>query len=143
MALADEGIPCIGLDRDRDTLHALRERAADLPLHLACADLETEHGLPLPPGRASAILVFRFLYRPLAPAIVDALAPGGCLIYETFTLAQAELEHGPKREAFLLHPGELGRLFPGLLVLEYEEGLFPDGKRDSHLARLVAVKPER
>ena len=51
-----------------------------------------------------AILVFRFLHRPLAQDIERVLAPGGLLLYETFTTQQRELERGPRNAAFLLEP---------------------------------------
>ena len=74
------------------------------------------------PGSCGAILVFRFLFRPLAPAISAALAPGGLLLYETFTVAQRALGSGPRRAEFLLEPGELRALFSDLEPLEHWEG---------------------
>ena len=84
-----------------------------------------------------AILVFRFLFRPLATAIVEALAPGGLLLYETFTVAQRALGTGPRRADFLLEPGELAALFSGLEPIEYAEGR-SDGDPPECLARLAA-----
>jgi hypothetical protein len=87
------------------------------------------------------VLVFRYLWRPLAPALAALLAPGGLLVYETFTLAQEKLPHGPRNPAFLLRPGELRELFPGLRVRLFEEGLFGAGPERQALARLVAERP--
>ena len=86
------------------------------------------------------ILVFRFLFRPLAPAIVEALAPGGLLLYETFTIHQRDLGEGPRNPAFLLHDGELPELFARLETASHWEGLTP-GPAPQALARLAARKP--
>ena len=134
LATAALGIPCVAMDRSAPALRSLagRARPRALPAWPVRADLETPHGIPARPGVFGAVLVFRFLYRPLAPAIADALRPGGLLLYETFTHRQRELGQGPVNPAFLLDEGELPRLFPGLEVLCYEEGL---------LASLAARKP--
>ncbi len=84
--------------------------------------------------------MFRFLFRTLAPAIEAALAPGGLLLYETFTRDQARLDGGPRNPQFLLEPGELRSLFPGLEVLAYEEGTRAGGRPEAH-ASLAARKP--
>ena len=58
-----------------------------------------------------------------------ALAPGGLLLYETFTVAQRALGSGPRRAEFLLEPGELPRaLLRASSALEYWEGR-SDGDR--------------
>jgi hypothetical protein len=144
LALASRGLRCIGLDRSREALAELasRARGTRLPVHPVAADLERPgEGLPLRSGRAGAVLVFRYLWRPLAPALAALLAPGGLLVYETFTLAQEKLPHGPRNPAFLLRPGELRELFPGLRVRLFEEGLFGAGPERQALARLVAERP--
>jgi SAM-dependent methyltransferase len=115
----------VGIDRDPDALTALvqegRRRAPRCALGGVRADLEA-HGLPLRPGSCGAVLVFRYLHRPLVPAISALLRPGGLLLYETFTNDQRNLGYGPRNPAFLLATGELRELFPGLRILAYEEG---------------------
>ena len=101
------------------------------------ADLEAAAQIPLRPGSCAAVLVFRYLHRPLARGIVEVLAPGGLLLYETFTLDQRKLGYGPKNEGFLLKPNELAGLFPGLETLSYWEGTTADEK-PAAVARLVA-----
>ena len=113
----------IAVDRNRSFLDELgsRSRKQGLRLTRLQTDLETGLGIPLKAGSASAVLVFRYLHRPLAQSIEALLAPGGWLLYETFTTAQAERPSGPSRPDFLLQPDELRSLFPGLEVIHYAE----------------------
>jgi SAM-dependent methyltransferase len=124
LAAAGLGARTLAIDRDRDALVGLQSEARRRGLPASClrTDLETPMGIPVKPASCGAILVFRFLFRPLAPAICAALAPGGLLLYETFTVAQRALGSGPRRPEFLLEPGELRALFPGLETIEHWEG---------------------
>jgi SAM-dependent methyltransferase len=139
LVAAGLGANTLAIDRDPAALRELAAEAArrSLPLAGLCADLETPHGIPVKPGSCGVILVFRFLFRPLAPAIAAALAPGGLLLYETFTVEQRRLGSGPRRAGFLLRPDELPRLFPSLEVIEHWEGLSQDPS-PAYLARLAA-----
>ncbi|MGI9590989.1 MAG: class I SAM-dependent methyltransferase [Myxococcota bacterium] len=143
LAAASWGIPVFGFDRDAAFLNELQRsaRRARLPVQGVRCDLEAGYGIPVAAGTCAAILVFRFLYRPLAPAIEEALAPGGLLLYETFTREQRTLGYGPSREAFLLSPGELPTLFPNLVPEHSWEGIEPAGPRPEAVARLTAHKP--
>lgn len=133
-ALAEAGLPVIGVDRSAEHLAELGHGVPRVR-----TDLETPHGIPFRSGSCGAILVFRFLFRPLAAAIEETLAPGGALLYETFTTRQRELGWGPRSEEFLLREGELPTLFPGLEVAESWEGV-TEGARPEAVARLLAVK---
>jgi len=139
LAAASAGIPVLGIDRNPEFLRELQAsaRARSLAVTPLRADLECGAGLPLATGRCGAILVFRYLFRPIAAEIANALCPGGLLLYETFTLHQRDLVQGPKNPAFLLREGELPTLFPELEVLEAWEGT-TDGPKPSALARLAA-----
>ncbi len=122
--LADAGERVVAMDRDRDRLRELEVRAQrlDAAVAPACCDLETEHGIPVAVGSCKAILVFRFLFRPIAPAIESSLQPGGVLLYETFVWGHRETGRRPRRREFYLETGELPQLFPNLEVLSYREG---------------------
>ena len=89
-------------------------------------------------GAYDLVCVFRFLDRPRLPAAIEAaLAPGGTLLYETFTQNHLNRPGSHMRNPdFALAPGELPRLFPGLTVIEYSELELPDRS----VARLVARK---
>jgi hypothetical protein len=67
------------------------------------------------------VLVFNYLHRPLMPAIVDAVAPGGLLFYETFTVDQAARGR-PTSPAHLLQHGELPMLVAPLTVIRARDG---------------------
>jgi SAM-dependent methyltransferase len=137
---ARAGLQVVALDRDLSLLRKLAAQAAAerLAVHTLRADAESPLGLPFPPARFGAVLVTRFLYRPLAPHIVELLAPGGLLVYETFTERQRELGYGPSNPAFLLESGELKRLFAGLEEIDSVEGLVESGKTRAWMAGLVA-----
>jgi len=143
LAVARAGLTAFGLDRNRASLRELKQRAAAaaLPVHTVEADLETGNGLPVTPARYGGILVFRFLYRPLAPAIEEALGPGALLLYETFTVDQAKVDYGPENPSFLLDHDELPTLFPGLEILSHWEG-WSDGEKPRAIARLVARRAQ-
>ena len=65
------------------------------------------------------------------------LAPGGLLLYETFTIDQHVRFGKPRRTHFCLQPNELLRAFLPLTILYYREGwLYPERA----VAQLVAGK---
>jgi tellurite methyltransferase len=123
--VAGWGLRVVALDRDAAALAALAAAARDAGLAIAPlrADAEAACGLPFRPGSFGAVVVTRFLFRPLAPALAALLRPGGLLVYETFTSRQRDLGQGPRNPAFLLEPGELPRLFPELEVVASSESL--------------------
>jgi hypothetical protein len=129
----------VAIDRSPDALRELAGSARErgLAVHPLRADLESPAQIPLRPESCGAILVFRFLFRPLARSIVECLAPGGLLLYETFTIHQREAGQGPRNPSFLLQPGELVALFAELEVLASFEGWTGAPRREA-LARLAA-----
>jgi hypothetical protein len=141
LAGARAGLPMIGLDRNAGFLAELESSALreGLQIPRVRCDLEAGCGLPLRPARCGAIVVSRYLHRPLARAIVDSIAPGGWLLYETFSSAQPGLGWGPSNPDFLLQPGEITALFDfdDLEIIEHAEGL-TGGERPAAVARLAA-----
>ncbi|HEU4760597.1 MAG TPA: class I SAM-dependent methyltransferase [Dehalococcoidia bacterium] len=118
--LASRGYEVTGIDISLVAVTRCRAEAQrrGLRLDAVCADVESYE-----PERAAydIVLDFYYLERALCPRLVEALRPGGVLLFETFTLAQRRFGWGPQQEAFLLRPGELRRLFPELAVLAYRE----------------------
>jgi len=142
LAAAARGLDVVAVDRDEAHLAELDRASRGLSgrVEIFAVDLETGRVPVLPRGHFAAILVFRYLHRPLAPAIESWLAPDGLLLYETFTVTQRSLGWGPTRDDFLLQPGELPRLFPGLTVEHFDEGP-TDEPNPAVTARLRARRP--
>ncbi len=146
LAAADLGLSVVALDRNRDALESLA-RITPRPveggtgrIEIVCADLESPSRPKLEVASFGAVLVFRYLHRPLFGWIEELVGPGGFVLYETFTEAQTKLGWGPKRNDFLLRSGELAKLFPELVVEIYEEGPSNDD-RSAQTARLLASRP--
>ena len=122
---------------DRDPL-ALATLSGIAGVFLRQADLED--GSPWPFGSAEfdAVIVCNYLHRPLFPAIADALASGGVLIYETFMLGN-ERYGKPSNPRFLLEPDELLAAFARRLVVAgFEQGRVARGK-PALIQRLCAL----
>jgi SAM-dependent methyltransferase len=102
------------------------------------ADIENG-AWPLPSARFSAVIVTNYLWRPLMPTIMQSVAEGGVLIYETFAQGN-ETVGKPSRPDFLLKPGELLQVCSeaGLRVIAYEDGFLPEP--DRFMQRVVAVR---
>jgi SAM-dependent methyltransferase len=130
--LARGGWQVHAVDRDAAAMDRLDGLVTTTVLDLEAGSVTLGHRV------YGAVIVFNYLHRPLLPAIVDAVAPGGVLIYETFTAGQAERGH-PRNPAFLLHEGELPMLVAPLDVVRFREGEY-DGKL---VASIVAMRPPR
>ena len=126
-----QGYAVVGVDASQQALSA----CAGLG-ELVCADLENG---PWPfAGRSfGAVLVTNYLWRPLFPVLVQSLAPGGVLIYETFAQGN-ETVGRPARPEFLLRSGELLQVCAGLHIVAYEEGFLP--QPDRFVQRIAAVR---
>ncbi|MEZ5416859.1 MAG: class I SAM-dependent methyltransferase [Vicinamibacterales bacterium] len=139
LLLASAGFAVTAIDRDAGALARLQAVADRLrwPVTTVVRDLE-QGPSDLGDGVFDAVVVTHYLHRPLMPALLRALAPGGVLIYETFTTAQAARGR-PTNPAFLLEPGELPQLVAGLEILRQREGEV-DGRM---VAAVAARKPGR
>jgi len=86
------------------------------------ADLEAGDW-PFSERRFDGIVVTNYLHRPNLPRLVESLAPGGVLIYETFAKGNEKLG-GPGNPDFLLNPAELLDAFaPRLTIMAYEHAI--------------------
>ena len=134
--LAQRGHPVTALDRNASALATMH----DVP---GIATLECDlEGAPWPLAgdrRFAAVVVTNYLHRPLMPRLIDALAPGGVLIYETFAQGN-ETVGKPSNPAFLLAPGELlAACMPALRVIAYQDG-FLSQPREAFIQRICAVR---
>ncbi|HEX3413776.1 MAG TPA: methyltransferase domain-containing protein [Stellaceae bacterium] len=130
--LLQSGFAVCAVDRDISALSPL----AGMGCEVRQIDLET--------GEASGfgtdfdgIVVTNYLHRPLLPAIAQALAPGGVLIYETFARGNERFGR-PHNPDFLLRPGELLDAFATLTVIAFEQGEI-SARRPAVIQRIAAV----
>jgi SAM-dependent methyltransferase len=115
--LAALGFQVCAVDRDAMALDALSSVDG---VAVRQADLE-EGPWPLDGLKFDGIVVANYLHRPLFPRILDALAPAGTLIYETFAAGNARFGK-PSNPDFLLRAGELIDVVRGRLrVIAYED----------------------
>lgn len=110
---------------DRDA-RAVRE-IGHPDLEVVEADLESGPW-PLPGRNFAAVVVCNYLWRPLWPRILAAVADPGVLIYETFAVGN-ERYGKPRNPDHLLRSGELLEVAEGggLTVMAYEHGLVEEG----------------
>lgn len=103
-------------------------------------DLESQPW-PYQAGVWQGVVVTNYLHRPLFAHLLESLAPGGVLIYETFAVGQ-ERYGRPRNPAHLLLPGELLEVTRGRLqVIAYEDVTEPAGASARRVQRLCAVRP--
>ena len=137
--LASKGFSVVLADRSEEALRQARlnAQAAGVAVQLRQVDLEQTCVNLLEGLTFSAVLVFRYLHRPLIPYIKKCLKPGGVLMYETFTVEQADFGK-PKNPAHLLNAGELLSWFHDWQVIFTFEGI--EGVPPKAIARLVCRK---
>ena len=126
-----QGHPVTGVDRD-----PLAVQAAASVGEAIEADIENAPW-PLAGRRFGGVVVTHYLWRPLLPAIVQCVAPGGVLLYETFAVGN-ETVGRPARADFLLRPGELLSACARLHVVAYENGFLDTPAR--FVQRIAAVR---
>jgi SAM-dependent methyltransferase len=137
--LAGLKLPVVLADQSSEALEVARRSAVERGLQARFWRVDLESGSnPLPKDHYRAILVFRYLHRPLIPHIREALGKGGILIYETFTREQPRYGH-PHNPDYLLKPGELAGWFRDWHTIHYFEGLLEDPRRA--MAQIVCRKP--
>jgi SAM-dependent methyltransferase len=132
---AARGCRVLAVDRDDAALASL---AGATGVVTKAADLEGA-AWPFAVSSFDAIVVANYLHRPLFGPILDALRPGGVLVYETF-MAGNERFGKPSNPHFLLRPGELLETVHGRLeVVGFEQGEVGE-PRPAVVQRLCAVR---
>jgi SAM-dependent methyltransferase len=132
--LAGCGYRVEAVDRDAQALTALADVTGVVT---RVADLEDD---PWPYGPAcfDGVVVTNYLYRPRLERLIDAVKPGGVLIYQTFMRGNEVLGR-PSNPDFLLSPGELlDCVHPRLTVVAFEQGRV-DSPRPAVIQRICAV----
>jgi SAM-dependent methyltransferase len=128
---AARGHAVVGVDRDAEALASLAGVG-----EIVQADIENGPW-PLAGRQFQAVVVTNYLWRPLFPLFLAALAEGGVLLHETFAQGN-ETVGKPSRPDFLLVPGELLGAYAGLRVVAFEDG-FLDGP-PRFVQRIAAVR---
>lgn len=118
-------------------------KAADLEasprVRLIEADIE-QHPWPLSGARFNAVVVTNYLHRPLLDRLVQAVAPEGVLIYETYARGN-ERWGRPSNPDFLLRPGELLELVRGRLRVVAYEDVTVTKPHPAAVQRICAIAP--
>ena len=137
--LASKGFSVVMADRSEEALSQARLNAqtAGVTVQFWQVDFEQEGLNPLEGLTFSAVLVFRYLHRPLIPCITKSLKQGGFLLYETFTTEQARFGK-PKNPDHLLKAGELLSWFHNWEVIYTFEGTI--GVPPKAIAQVVCKK---
>ena len=126
--LARRGWRVTGIDHQPEALALARELAADrgVAVDLRHGDLRRRDALPAGPW--AAVLMFRFLHRPLMTWLPDVLQDGAVVMLRTFRDAPGYVGNPQPRHR--LQPLEAARLLPAASreILVLEEGFDADGK---------------
>ncbi|MHB8302832.1 MAG: class I SAM-dependent methyltransferase [Acidobacteriaceae bacterium] len=138
--LAQQGWRMTLADWSEAALAIAREKAAALP---ADNTLETVQGAALDvltrfqeqERRFGFVLVSFFLDRAVLPLLPRVLAPGGLLLYRTYTVDNERLGNprGPRDPEYLLHSQELLEVYRDMKILHYNETVANKG-----VAELIA-----
>ena len=129
------GHPVTAIDRDASRFEP---PSGEPEITVVETDLETGPW-PLADARFGGVVVTNYLHRPLFPALVATVAPGGVLIYETFAEGNERLGK-PRNPDHLLRPGELLEVVRGTLRVVAYEALEVSTPRPAVVQRICAVK---
>lgn len=133
---AERGHSVTGIDQNVE--HGEPIKAANATW--VCADIENGPWPLLRDGILQgfdAVIVTNYLWRPLLDTVIASVAPGGVLLYETFTSGNESVGR-PTRPDFLLQAGELLRRCSALQVVAYENGYLDQPPR--FVQRIAAVR---
>ncbi len=132
----DRGHPVVAVDRDTAKIQSMATRR----LEIIAADLEDGSPWPLGARRFAAVIVTNYLYRPLLPVLIEAVAAGGVLLYETFAKGHERLGR-PMNPDFLLDEGELAAAVAGKLDIIAVEQKLLHRPKPALIQRICAVAP--
>ena len=98
--LHQQGFPVHFADKSSEALNTLKAEHNITEGQCRSVDFETAK-VVLKNNQYQAILVFRYLHRPLIQQIRDAIKPGGFIIYETFTTENRQFGRPKSRCVFV------------------------------------------
>jgi SAM-dependent methyltransferase len=138
LSLASLGASVLLVDASDDAAANIQTAGLAANARFLRLDLETGPPPAFAPESFGAVLVLRYLHRPLVPALKDCLVPGGLFLYETFL--EGHQGHGkPRNPDHLLRRGELAAWFCGWETIESFEGRLDGPPRI--MGRILARKP--
>jgi SAM-dependent methyltransferase len=132
---AEQACLVTGIDRDQVSLDSASAFGTTV-----LADIESG---PWPlmndevPQQFDVVVVTNYLWRPVIQRVLDSVAPGGLLLYETFAQGN-ETVGKPSRPDFLLNTGELLQRCQGMYVAAYEDGFLE--QPDRFVQRIAAFR---
>ncbi len=129
------GHPVTAVDID---ISGIADITGDPGLEALAADLEDGRPFPLEGRQFAGVVVTNYLHRPLLPALVAAVAPGGVLIYATFARGNERFGK-PRNPDHLAKPGELLDAVRGRLRVVAYEDLIVETPRPAARQHLCAV----
>jgi SAM-dependent methyltransferase len=135
--LRARGHRVVAIDRD---IAGLADLEGQDDVEIVTADLETGAPFPLAGRSFAGVIVTNYLHRPILPALVAAVGPGGVLIYETFARGNERFGK-PSNPDFLLQPGELLEAVRGRLRVVAYEDLEVAAPKPAMIQRIAAVAP--
>jgi len=132
----ERGHPVTIVDRDTS---GVKDLGDDPVVEILECDLEAGAAWPFRGREFEGVVVTNYLWRPILPDIVAAVAPGGALLYETFARGQEQFGR-PRNPDFLLEPGELLEAVRGTLRVVAYEDLIIEVPVPSAVQRIVAIR---
>jgi tellurite methyltransferase len=122
----------VALERGRNSA---RERG--LEINFQQTDLDT---LELEPNQYQLITIIRYVNRQITQTIVNALAPGGWLLFEHHLRTPIDVD-GPRSPSFRLAPQEPLAMFSELRILHYQEAIKVErDERPMAIVELIGCK---
>jgi len=121
------GFEVEGIDISPDAVSNALELARKSGVNLKARVADLEDNYHIERGAYDLIICFKYLHRPLIPQIKEGLRTGGVIVYETFTVEQAQFGK-PKNPDYLLKHNELLDMFRDLRCLRYREGIMENRK---------------
>lgn len=141
LLVAENGAEVHFWDKNIEFLKDIEARAAEKGLLVYTRQIDLESGRRglFPQEYFAAVMVFRYLHRPLIPDIKSSVQSRGIIIYETFTARQADIGK-PSNPDFLLKDHELPGLFSGWQIMDYYQGRLENPQR--YMAGIVVRKEQ-
>jgi SAM-dependent methyltransferase len=141
--LATRGYDVDGVDANPRAVERARAAARKLGAPIRAILGNVEDGTYIIPIETyDLIVVFNYLYRPVFKDIKDGVAPGGAVVYQTYTVDQPRFGH-PTNPDYLLRPNELKETFSDWEILRYRELIAPARAAGEvrAIAGIIARKP--